>query len=140
VRGADVSLPRWMGHAACIPHIAGGDDPWHPDDELPRRNQAAEYEWARAVCVTCPVIVLCGRLGLELLNTDGLDGMYGGMTPDELRDVARKVDRSPRRVAQHGTRSRYVNYKCHCPPCTAANSQGEADRRARKAFSNSRKL
>jgi hypothetical protein len=129
-----VSVPGWMKHAACIPHIAAGDDPWHPDDELPRKNQAADYEWARAVCATCPVIVLCGRRGLELLEAESVDGMYGGMTPDDLREVARSIGRPTRKVAQHGSRARYVNYQCRCRPCTAANSTGEADRRARKAY------
>ena len=80
-----------MKHAACIPHICEGRDPWHPDDEQPRRVQAVMYEQARVVCVACPVQVLCGRRGLVLLETDGVDGMYGGMTPDELRVVARTL-------------------------------------------------
>ena len=129
-----MSLPDWMRRAACIPHITAGRDPWHPDDELPRKEQAAMYAEARAVCVTCPVQVQCGRRGLILLETEGVDGMYGGMAPDELRAVARTIARPTRRVAQHGTRARYVNYKCKCPLCRLANSTGEADRRARKAF------
>jgi Transcription factor WhiB len=125
--------PPWTKDAACTPHILSGRDPWHPDYELPRRFQAAMYEQARAVCISCPVQVECGRLGLELLNADSVDGMFGGMTPDELRGVARSVARSSRKVARHGTRARYVNYKCRCPPCEAANARYEADRRKRKA-------
>jgi Transcription factor WhiB len=129
-----VSLPDWTTRAACLPLVMAGEDLWHPDDELPRRVQEVMFEAARAICVTCPVQVQCGRQGLELLETDSVDGMYGGMVSDEMREIARKVQRSPRRVAQHGTRSRYVNYRCRCLLCRAANSVGEADRRTRKTF------
>jgi Transcription factor WhiB len=125
--------PPWTERAACTPLVLRGDDWWHPDNEWPVRVQNAFYERGRAVCVTCPVQVECGRHGLELLNADSIDGMYGGMTPDELRVVARKIARSARKVAAHGSRARYVNYKCRCPPCRAANASDEADRRLRKA-------
>ena len=131
-----MSLPAWMKHSACIPHIAGGDDPWHPDDEEPRRVQAAMYERARVVCVACPVQVLCGRRGLVLLETDGVDGMYGGMTPDELRALARSLARPTRKVAQEGSRSCYIK-GCGHAACRAANTRYESARRAQKAFATS---
>jgi hypothetical protein len=90
------------------------------------------YEQARAICLACPVQVQCGRLGLELLNRDSVDGMYGGMTPDELRDVARAVARSPRKMARRGSRSCYIK-SCGHPECRAANTRYEAGRRKRKA-------
>lgn len=124
--------PPWTKDAACTPHILAGRDPWHPDAELPRRVQAVMYEQARAICLACPVQVQCGRLGLELLNRDSVDGMYGGMTPDELRDVARAVARSPRKMARRGSRSCYIK-SCGHPECRAANTRYEAGRRKRKA-------
>ncbi len=124
--------PTWTKDAACTPHILAGNDPWHPDWELPRRVQAVMYEQARAVCVACPVQVECGRLGLELLNANSVDGMFGGMTPDELRGVARAVARPARKVARRGTRPCYVK-GCDHPECRAANARYEAARRKRKA-------
>lgn len=132
-----MSLPGWMKLSSCIPHMREGDDPWHPDDELPGKVQAAMFEQGRVVCAACPVQVQCGRRGLELIETDGVDGMYGGMTPDQLRAIARTVGRPTRKVAQHGTRARYVNYKCHCPLCRAANAQAESARRAGIAYRES---
>ena len=85
------------------------------------------------VCIGCPVQIDCGRYGLELLNTDGLDGMYGGLRPDELRSLARSVLRPARKVAQHGSRARYVNAKCRCAACSGANARYEAERRKGKA-------
>lgn len=90
------------------------------------------YEQARAVCIGCPVQVQCGRLGLELLNRDSVDGMYGGMTPDQLREVARAVARPARKVARRGTRSCYIR-QCGHPECRAANARYEAARRRGKA-------
>ena len=124
--------PPWTKDAACSPHIFAGRDPWHPDVELPRRVQAVMYEQARAVCIGCPVQVQCGRFGLELLNADTVDGMFGGMTPDELRGVARAVARSPRKVARRGSRSCYI-HRCGHAECRAANARYEAGRRKGKA-------
>jgi hypothetical protein len=90
------------------------------------------YERARAVCIGCPVQVQCGRLGLELLNRDSVDGMYGGMEPDRLRSVARAIARSARKVARHGSRPGYVR-GCRCRPCRNANAAYESARRKRKA-------
>jgi hypothetical protein len=129
-----VRLPGWMKRAACTPHIQAGDDWWHPDDEMPRRVQQAMFAVARGYCVGCPVQVQCGRYGMELLARESLDGMYGGMDPSELRDLARLLGMPARKVAQHGTRARYVNFRCRCGPCTRANSEGEAERRSRIAF------
>jgi hypothetical protein len=126
-----------MKAAACIPYIAAGRDLWHPDEDLPSRARAAMYEEARTVCAGCPVQVQCGRRGLVLLATEGLDSsMYGGMTPDELRGLARALGLPSRKVAQHGTRACYVNNNCGRPECTEANTRYESDRRAQKAFRN----
>jgi hypothetical protein len=120
--------PPWTKDAACTPHIRAGNDPWHPDIELPARVQAVMYEAARVVCVGCPVQVQCMRFGLELLNRDSVDGMYGGATPDQLRQIARAVSRSPRKMARRGSRSCYVR-NCGHPECCAANTRYEAGRR-----------
>ncbi len=125
--------PEWTRDAACTPSILAGRDLWHPDAELPKRTQAVMYEEARAICCACPVQVPCARLGLELLNADSVDGMFGAMTADQLRSIARALGRAARKVARHGSRARYVNYKCRCVACEAANATYEAARRRRKA-------
>ncbi len=131
-RGLTDGPAPWTARAACTPHIQAGRDLWHPDDELPRRVQAGMYEEARGICIGCPVQVECGRRGLELLNEDAVVGMFGGMTPDELRTIARAVARSPRKMARRGSRSCYIR-SCGHPECRAANARYEAARRKRKA-------
>ena len=84
---------------------------------------------ARRICAACPVWLACARYGLELLETTGqVLGMYGGLTRADLREVARWLGRPARKVAQHGTRARYVA-GCRCPDCTRANARGEHSRR-----------
>jgi WhiB family redox-sensing transcriptional regulator len=47
---------------------------------------AAQYREARAVCVSCPVRAAC----LDYSIDAGLDdGMYGGMTPGERRELVK---------------------------------------------------
>jgi len=79
--------------------------------------------------MACPVQVQCGRYGLELLADDFAVAVYGGMDPDMLRDIARRIGRPTRKTARHGTRAKYVNAKCRCPSCRQANARGEAARR-----------
>ena len=55
-------------------------------------------------------------------------GMYGGLRPDELRQLTRKLGRPARKVAQHGTRARYV-VGWRKPCCCRANARDEHDRR-----------
>lgn len=83
------------------------------------------------VCAACPVQVQCGRFGIELLATDWVVAVFGGMAPDDLRDMARRLGRTARKTAQHGTRGKYVN-GCRCKACRGANARGEAARRLTK--------
>ncbi len=99
--------PGWARRAACAGKAGPEHDPWNPDLNAPasvRRSLVAE---AIAVCVACPVQVQCGRYGIELLADDSVVAVYGGMTPDVLRGLARSVGRTTRKEAKHGTRSRY---------------------------------
>jgi hypothetical protein len=123
--------PSWARQAACAGKATADHDPWHPDPEAPasvRRSLVAE---AMATCVTCPVQVQCGRRGIELLADDSAVAVYGGMTPEALRGLARRLGRTTRKEAQHGTRARYVK-GCRCPDCRGANARGEAARRTAK--------
>lgn len=80
----------WSLQAACL------DD--EPDLFFPvgqTTRAAAQFEEARAVCLGCPVRVLCLELALRV----GADhGMWGGTTPTERKRIARRLAlRSPRR-------------------------------------------
>jgi hypothetical protein len=55
------------------------------------------------------------------------------MEPDDLRGLAKTMGRKTRKVADRGTRARYVNAKCRCLACVQANSRYESARRAAKA-------
>lgn len=99
--------PEWTRQAACAGMTGGDFDPWHPDDDLPPARVALQHAMARRVCAECPVRLACA---LDAL-TDALpDGMWGGLTPADRRQVARAhPDMFPRPgAAAHGTRSKYV--------------------------------
>ncbi len=123
--------PRWARQAACAGKATADRDPWHPDLDAPasaRRSLVAE---AVAVCAACPVQVQCGRYGIEMLADDAVIAVYGGMAPDDLRDMARRLGRTTRKTARHGTRSCYVK-GCDRRKCRAANATYEAARRVGK--------
>jgi Transcription factor WhiB len=127
--------PAWARQAACLGQATADHDPWHPPKEPASVRNALVAE-AVAICAACPVQVACGRFGLELVVTDGGPlGIYGGMAPEALRDIARRIGRPTRQVAQHGTRARYVSRAdpCRCEACRAANWRYEQARRVAKA-------
>ena len=88
----------------------------------PRRSRSASP--ARCRCSAGAAASSCSL-------TTSVVAVYGGMTPDDLRDLARRVGRTTRKEAQHGTRARYVK-GCRCPACRGANARGEAARRTAK--------
>lgn len=117
----------WTKRASCVGMVGGDFDPWHGDGPQHARELLSQ---ARLICLGCPVQVECTRYGLEQLTVDSVHGMYGAMAPDELRTLARMLGRPSRRVAAHGTRTRYINEKCRCPDCVAANTLYEGRRRS----------
>ncbi len=117
--------PRWTAEAACDGLATAERDPWHPDGE-----PTLWYAVARRVCAGCPVRVECATYGLTLLSTEPVEGMFGGLTPYELRQFARDLELAAGKVAQHGTRARYVSpWDCRCGPCRQANARFEHARR-----------
>jgi hypothetical protein len=121
--------PEWTERAACVSRMTPELDLWHPPEEAPRKWRQQSYRLARRVCMAdCPVQAECTRLGLELLAEGLADGMYGGLDPDELRALARRLSRPTRKVAQHGERSCYVG-GCRRPECVRANADYEHGRR-----------
>ncbi len=109
--------------AACRGLSSAARDPWHPAG----KEAPTLYAEAKRVCLACPVLDLCTEYALGLLETTGqVEGMYGGRTPQEIRKYARSLGRPARKAAQHGTRARYVGWKCKCGPCRAANARYKA--------------
>jgi hypothetical protein len=116
----------------------GEHDWWFPDDDAP--DAELQYARARRVCARCPVRLQCAEFGLAGLPLGLTSGMHGGLTPAELAELADQLSQPDHKVAQHGTRSRYVAGPCEgygdkrCPACTEAHRRYEADRRARHRF------
>ena len=125
--------PGWARQAACAGKATADHDPWHPAPEAHWRVRQALVTEAVAVCLTCPVQVACGRLGVELTAKEWLPDhvVYGGMDVPELRAMARRLGRAAVKTAQHGSRAMYVR-GCRCDDCRGANARGEAARRTAK--------
>jgi WhiB family transcriptional regulator, redox-sensing transcriptional regulator len=110
--------PGWASAAACRGQATGRSDPWHPED--------GNWDQGRAACAGCPVRADCLADGLRLLGQAGqVEGMWGGLTPAELRRAAAARGLPTRKQAQHGTRPRYTA-GCRCGPCRAANARYRA--------------
>lgn len=121
--------PDWTIDAACVGIATRDRDPWSPDtDRLTPDQVAFEYHLARRICHTCPVRVDCATDALTTLPRHEEHAMRGGLTPDELLDLARDMGMKWRREAQHGTRSKYVS-GCHCDDCRDAHRIYEHERR-----------
>lgn len=72
----------------CVPCIAEGSDLWFADDA---RGAAR----AKSLCGSCPVVVACGRHGIE--HEDW--GIWGGMDEQDRRAVRRTRADMARRTA-----------------------------------------
>lgn len=136
VRLTGLRPAEWTEEAACVGQVDRDLDPWHPDDDLDRGDQRAAVDLAREVCGGCPVRLQCLALGLALLPLGDVHGMYAGLTPDELRAVARRRELPQRTVAQHGTRARRVA-GCTCDPCKRAHAAYVAGLRAEERYARS---
>jgi WhiB family redox-sensing transcriptional regulator len=88
-----ITKDNWRMFARCRPGNPDKIDPelfWPIGNSSPARAQEAR---AKAECAQCPVASLC--LAWSLANEE-IDGVSGGMTPDEKRQLLR---RRPARVA-----------------------------------------
>lgn len=112
----------WMPLSACRGLAGREADPWHPVD--------GDFEAGRAICEgVCPVRAECLGYGLALLAEGPVEGMFGGLTPRELRAAAREAGLPTRKTAKHGTRAMYVA-GCRKPCCQAANARYKAAQEA----------
>lgn len=75
----------WMDDAACL-----DQDPeiFFPVTSL---EDSAAWDEPRGVCERCPVRAECLQLALDQGSSDG---MYGGLTPDERRNLTRRQKRA----------------------------------------------
>lgn len=80
-------LDGWAKRAACL-----GTDPevFHPTVSRDGQNC---YEPARAICAGCSVTEECLAFALTTQARGFEYGMWGGMTPEERRDLRRWMDR-----------------------------------------------
>ena len=97
-------------------------------------NRNANVE-AKSICAVCPVRVQCLQ---HAIDTDERHGIWGGMTPDERRQEARRrSDRSPTTArAACGTRWGYKQHmragETACGPCSAVMAERNRQQRARR--------
>lgn len=110
----------WMADAAC----RGLD----PALFFPKRWDD-EYREARAVCATCPVTFECADHGARISPRDG---MWGGMSPNQLRKWRKTRGLGPDREKRCGKVSTYGN-GCRCDECRAAKAVYEREYRKRDA-------
>lgn len=66
----------WMDAAAC----RDGD----PDMWFPAPSDEIATEAARAVCRACPVVTTCRDYAIP---QPGLEGIWGGLTPDQRQQI-----------------------------------------------------
>lgn len=74
----------WMADAVCNPKNA---EVFFPTTSI---TYAARLEAARHMCNACPVTADCLAYALEL---DPVDGIWGGLTPEERASLRRKARR-----------------------------------------------
>jgi len=120
--------PDWTSQAACDGLVTRQRDIWTPGDHLSPEEKAQEWHYARQICARCPVRLDCAVDALRDLPRAEAHSMRGGLTPDELTDLARGMGMRWRREAQHGDRSKYVA-GCRCDLCRDAHRIYEHERR-----------
>lgn len=92
----------WMQDAACRPHPT---DWW-----FPKRGEPVQQ--AKTICYTCPVRLDCLNYAL---NIPGIQGIWGGMSGRERRDIRSK----PSKPIRHGTPAGYQQHiRRGIEPCT----------------------
>lgn len=76
----------WQRSALCA---QTDPDLFFPDSHQPRRYAEAT-QWAKAVCVQCPVRLDCLEYALTLTERHGI---WGGLSEDELHQLDRQAAR-----------------------------------------------
>ena len=120
--------PSWTERAACTGRVSKERDLWAPDDALSPEDAGFELHLARRICSGCPVRMECLADELGRLTEAEPAAMRGGLTPEELTDLAKALGVPYQRGPVHGRRSLYVA-GCRCPECRNAHRVYEHERR-----------
>lgn len=120
--------PDWSEAAACLGLATRARDPWTPGEHLSPEERGFELHLARRICSVCPVRIECAIHELGMLSKHTPESMRGGLSPEEIVDLAKTLGLPHRRRAQHGERSRYVA-GCRCAACTNSHRVYEHERR-----------
>lgn len=128
-----IPLGAWRDKAKC----AGIKE---PDFFFPTEytRNSRETEWVRDVrtfCIDCPVAAEC--LDEAIRNGDN-DGMYGGLTPKERREIRRTRRRQPKPIT-HGTKKGFDAHERRgekpCDPCRIAKNTDARQQYAKRKAS-----
>src|SRR5215475_12640165 len=81
---------EWAEQAVCA--TSGWPDAWFPEKTEPGETLSATY--AKRICRTCPVQLAC--LDYALRHESGVYrwGIYGGLSPEQRRKLARRREAS----------------------------------------------
>lgn len=126
--------PTWTRSAACAGMVTPDEDHWHPREDLSPKATALQYALGRRICAGCPVRYDCA---VDALRGAIAHGMYGGLTPTDRRQLARRHGYPQPGASQHGTYARYVSCTDGpdarpCEACREAKRRYMEDQRAQR--------
>lgn len=130
---SNLMVGDWADDAAC----AGQDSElWFPAEISKRgryrRGQDAEAE-AKRICQSCVVIAQCLQ---HALDHDEADGVWGGLSPQERRDLLAAPPLRPMSEMDHGTEAGAKQHERRrevpCPACRAAAARAQRIRKQRR--------
>lgn len=102
----------WRDQAACLGYPIRGDDPWFIEDHPRgsahspgvRRRKRRAARTALAFCRICPVTAACLDYAIEVEGAYAERfGIYGGTTPLDRKNLARRRRDRPVTVRQNST-------------------------------------
>lgn len=120
----------WADDALC----AGLDcELWFPAEVSRRgRHRHGEDRAAKQICESCPVSHQCLQ---HALDHDESDGVWGGLSPQERREL-KQVRLRPMSEMAHGTEAGAKQHERRnedpCPRCQAAAALAARERKARR--------
>lgn len=123
-------LGSWADEAACAGHPA---DWWFPADHGRRRIRHGDDRQAKNICNTCAVITQCLQ---HALDHDESDGVWGGLSAEERRELLAAPPLPPMSEMAHGTEAGAKQHERRneepCPRCRDGARRAQIERRARR--------
>lgn len=106
-----------------------------PDLMYPDRQEVGQTAAARAVCTRCPVRAQCLEYVMATESQVNRHGVWGGLTPDQRRELFAASGMARPQPIQHGTpagaRAHYRRGEELCMPCRIANREQTAETKAK---------